>query len=77
MTSQIRRCVPSIPANIAEGCGGGESSDFARFLRLAAGSANELDFRLQLARDLEYLPLGDYQPVNKSNRDQENALCID
>ena len=66
MTSQIRRCVASIPANIAEGCGRGENGDFARFLRIAAGSANELDFHLELARDLEYLTLGNYKPVNES-----------
>jgi len=66
MTSQIRRSVASIPANIAEGCGRGESGDFARFLRIAAGSASELDFHLELARDLEYLPLVNYKPVNAS-----------
>jgi four helix bundle protein len=66
MTSQIRRCVASIPANIAEGCGRGDNGDFARFLRIAAGSATELDFHLELARDLEYLPLGDYKVVNAS-----------
>lgn len=64
MTSQIRRCVSSIPANIAEGCGRGENGDFARFLRIAAGSASELDFHLELARDLEYLKLEDYKLAN-------------
>ena len=63
MTSQIRRCVASIPANIAEGCGRSDNGDFARFLRIAAGSASELDFHLELARDLECLRLEDYKPV--------------
>ena len=63
MTSQIRRCVSSIPANIAEGCGRGDSGDFVRFLRIAAGSASELEFHLELARELEYLELEDYRAV--------------
>jgi four helix bundle protein len=61
MTSQVRRCVASIPANIVEGCGRGDNGDCSRFLRIAAGSASELDFHLELARDLEYLPLEDYK----------------
>ena len=55
ITSQLRRCASSIPANIAEGCGRGESGNFTRFLRIAAGSASELEFHLELARDLTYL----------------------
>src|SRR2546423_310813 len=66
MTSQIRRCVASIPANIAEGCGRGESGDLARFLRIAAGSASELEFHLELARDLEYLPVDAYKILDGS-----------
>jgi four helix bundle protein len=55
LTSQMRRCSASIGANIAEGCGRGSNSDFARFLQIAMGSANELEYHLQLARDLEFL----------------------
>ena len=61
MTSQIRRAAHSIPANIAEGCGRGEAGDLARFLRIAAGSASELELHLELARDLHYLQLDDYK----------------
>lgn len=41
LTSQIRRCSSSIPANIAEGCGKNSNIDLGRFLNIALGSANE------------------------------------
>jgi four helix bundle protein len=66
MTSQVRRAAHSIPANIAEGCGRGEAGDFVRFLRIAAGSASELELHLELARDLEYLRLDDYEVANEA-----------
>jgi len=56
LTSQIRRrSCASIPANIAEGCGRDGDAEFARFLRIAMGSASELDYHLLLARDLSFL----------------------
>ncbi|HXG22815.1 MAG TPA: four helix bundle protein [Methylomirabilota bacterium] len=55
LTSQIRRACASIPANIAEGCGRDGDGEFARFLRIAMGSASELDYHLLLARDLNFL----------------------
>ena len=53
LTSQIRRCAVSIPANIAEGCGRGTSADMARFLQISMGSACELEYYAILAQDLE------------------------
>jgi four helix bundle protein len=55
LRSQIRRSCVSVPANIAEGCGRGSDADFARFLHVSAGSANELQYHLLLARDLGFL----------------------
>ena len=56
LTSQLRRSAASIPANIVEGCGRNGDAELARFMTIATGSANELDYHLLLARDLGYLP---------------------
>ena len=64
LTSQIRRCCASIPANIAEGCGRNGSPELARFLQIAMGSAAELDYHLLLARDLKYLQDADYHRLS-------------
>jgi len=55
MTSQIRRAAASVELNIAEGCGRGGRLEFAQFLRLALGSASEVECQTEIARDLGYL----------------------
>ena len=55
LTNQLRRAASSIPANIAEGCGKNSQSEFAHFLNVALGSANESEYFLILAKDLHYL----------------------
>lgn len=55
LTSQLRRACSSIEANLAEGCGRGSDSDFARFIQMATGSASEVQCHLLLAHDLGYL----------------------
>ncbi|HKH12863.1 MAG TPA: four helix bundle protein [Rubrobacter sp.] len=61
LTSQMRRSCVSIPANIAEGCGRDGDAGLARFLRMAAGSASELEYHLLLARDLHLLAPQDHR----------------
>jgi len=51
----MRRAAVSISSNIAEGCGRGGSSDMARFLQIAIGSACEVECQLLLAKDLGFL----------------------
>jgi four helix bundle protein len=55
LSSQMRRASSSIPANIAEGSGRGGSKEMAQFLRIAQGSAHELEYHLLLARDLNFI----------------------
>lgn len=55
LTTQIRRSCASIPANIAEGCGRDGDAELARFCRIAAGSASELEYHLLLANELNFL----------------------
>ena len=55
LTAQMRSCAVSIGANIAEGAGRGTDSDYARFVRYAAGSTNEIVHHLIIAADLGFL----------------------
>jgi four helix bundle protein len=55
LTDQMRRAVTSIELNIAEGCGRDGRAELSRFLRMALGSASELECQTEIARDLGYL----------------------
>jgi four helix bundle protein len=50
----------SVGANLAEGCERRTSSELARFVRIAMGSASELDYHLLLCRDLGFMSGGDF-----------------
>jgi four helix bundle protein len=49
LTSQIRRCSASIPANIAEGRGREHTRSFIQYRRISQGSLKELETHLLLA----------------------------
>lgn len=55
MTSQLRRAVSSISANIAEGFGRSTANDKAHFYTMAYGSLLEVKNFLYLAEKLEYI----------------------
>jgi four helix bundle protein len=55
LTRQMRRSSSSIPTNLAEGCGRAGDIDFARFVQISMGSACELEYQLELSRDLGFL----------------------
>jgi four helix bundle protein len=74
LVSQIRRCSSSIPANIAEGCGRMGNSELHRFLQIACGSANELEYHLLLSKDLGYLPPGEYNALDKELAEMKRML---
>jgi four helix bundle protein len=74
LTSQIRRASASVPANIAEGCGRGSDAELARFLRIAAGSANELEYHLLLANELEMLNSPEHKRLTKQVTEVKRML---
>lgn len=63
LTIQVRRCSVSIPSNIAEGQGRGTRKDYAQFLRVALGSANELQTQIEIAKRLNFLKVADYNII--------------
>ncbi|MEK7724389.1 MAG: four helix bundle protein [Acidobacteriota bacterium] len=63
LTSQIRRAVVSIPANITEGVARKSDKEFCNFLSIAQGSASELETELLIAKNLKYLSVERYQKI--------------
>lgn len=61
ITSQLRRCSSSVPANIVEGFYRHTTREFIQFLYNARGSAGEVIYFLVLARDLGYISLYIYK----------------
>ena len=52
LVGQMDRAAVSMPSNIAEGYGRATTQDYLHFLRIAHGSAYELETQLVLAEDL-------------------------
>ena len=52
-SSQLSRCVFSIPSNIAEGSGKDSIKDFCRYLNISAGSSFELETQLIILKEIQ------------------------
>lgn len=74
LTSQLRRCSSSIPANLAEGCGRNGDAEFARFCSIAMGSASELEYHLLLARDLKLIKPKDHAELSRRATELKRML---
>ncbi len=74
LTSQIRRAVVSVPANIAEGQGRRLRKEYLYFLANSRGSLWELDTHLEIAQHLRYLSREKYS--NLKNQLDEVARIL-
>lgn len=64
LINQSRRCVVSVPSNIAEGSKRGTKKDFRSFLINAFGSGAELETQIEIAKNLNYAKNQDYLKVD-------------
>lgn len=62
--SQMRGCALSIPSNIAEGYSRKGRKEYAHFIRIAFGSARELETQLLLSKELGYITESDFVFAN-------------
>ena len=76
LTDQIRRSAVSIPSNIAEGSGRGTKKEFARYLRIAYGSACELGTQLEISRRLGIGDPDQLADLLKSVEDTRRMLSV-
>ncbi len=65
LTSQLRRASASAGANIAEGCGRRSDAEMRRFVQIARGSANEVEYHLLLAKDLKSLSSDEHKNLEE------------
>jgi four helix bundle protein len=60
LMSQIQRAAVSVPANIAEGSARNSRKEFLQFLFIAQGSLSEVEYYLELVKDIEYISKQQY-----------------
>jgi|SRR5579884_347034 four helix bundle protein len=74
LSSQMRRSAASVAANIVEGCGRRSDREMARFLRIARGSAAEMEYHVLLARDLRLIGEQEYRTLSRQADELQRML---
>jgi four helix bundle protein len=77
LSNQLRRAAVSVPSNIAEGYMRG-SKEYVQYLKIALGSAAELETQLSLSRDLGFCDGNNFKDVYALNEEVIRLLktCI-
>ena len=74
LTSQLRRAAVTVASNIVEGFARRTEPDYLRFLEIAFGSAQEVEYQLTLARRLGFLDLDSAPTVESLARETCKTL---
>jgi len=63
LKSQMTRAAQSIVDNIVEGCGAASRLEFTRYMDISIKSTSEVDYQLELARDLGVMSHDVWKPL--------------
>lgn len=74
LINQIRRCVVSIPSNIAEGCGRRSNKEFSNFLGIALGSSFEFETQIIISRNIGYLSQDNFLHLESEIQHIQNMI---
>lgn len=74
LADQMRRAAISIPSNIAEGDERDTDKDSIRCFYIAKGSVAGLRTQLDFARQIELLPVSDFQPLDAQSEEIARML---
>ena len=74
LTSQLRRSVSSVPANIAEGSARGTQKDYLHFLYIARASLTEAHYFVHLSKRLAYV--GDKKHAELESLFRRTFACL-
>jgi len=74
LVAQVRRAAVSVVSNIVEGASRQSDRELVRFLRIAHGSACEVECQLLLSRDLGYLNPDKWAALNADCRELGKML---
>ena len=76
LSSQLRRSMAAIPANIAEGAGHDSQAQFSRYLGIAIASSHEAMYHLLLAKDLGAISTTDYAFLEARLKEVQAKLVL-
>ena len=76
LVSQLRRASASIPTNIAEGSGRKSEKEFIQFLSIALGSANEVDYLIELSKDLGFISQEIWTQLDQEINEIQSMLFV-
>jgi len=66
----------SIPSNIAEEFGRGTNKDYHRFLTIAMGSLFEFQTQIEIAYNLNYISVDEFDTIYEDSREFERMLSV-
>jgi four helix bundle protein len=76
LVSQMRRAAVSIPSNIAEGRKRGGETEFKQFLRIAFGSAAELETQIDISERLEFVNINATKNIKEALNEVMRMLNV-